>query len=265
MKSIAVGSMTLAFVLSACASQQQPPTPPPLNLVTEAAPKPEATPAAPTGAQLLQEHLGGGRFNRLLGVVVVSFAMIGGVALALGVQSSGTSQSSTSQKSVDDSGSAVRNRGEIEDLAAHLAEPQAAPTTTLTEPVQTSQQPVQPSAPKPPSRYAQWAEDKYMKALESPVMVRAFHSGGTLEIANANRQESDSYTSGNQNDSTIGVHPAAWPYTVMAGSILPAVLISGINSDLPGPILAQVSENVLDSATGRSILIPQGSRLIGAY
>ena len=142
-----------------------------------------------------QEHLGGGRFNRLLGVVVVSFAMIGGVALALGVQSSGTSQSSTSQKSVDDSGSAVRNRGEIEDLAAHLAEPQAAPTTTLTEPVQTSQQPVQPSAPKPPSRYAQWAEDKYMKALESPVMVQAFHSGGTLEIANANRQESDSYTS----------------------------------------------------------------------
>ena len=51
----------------------------------------------------------------------------------------------------------------------------------------------------------------------------------------------------------------------MAGSILPAVLISGINSDLPGPILAQVSQNVLDSATGRSILIPQGSRLIGAY
>ena len=51
----------------------------------------------------------------------------------------------------------------------------------------------------------------------------------------------------------------------MAGSIVPAVLISGINSDLPGPILAQVSQNVLDSATGRAILIPQGSRLIGTY
>jgi type IV secretion system protein VirB10 len=51
----------------------------------------------------------------------------------------------------------------------------------------------------------------------------------------------------------------------MACSIVPAVLISGINSDLPGPILAQVSENVLESATGRAILIPQGSRLIGAY
>jgi type IV secretion system protein VirB10 len=43
------------------------------------------------------------------------------------------------------------------------------------------------------------------------------------------------------------------------------VLVSGINSDLPGPILAQVSENVFDSATGKSLLIPQGSRLIGDY
>src|ERR1700687_6095808 len=43
------------------------------------------------------------------------------------------------------------------------------------------------------------------------------------------------------------------------------MLVSGIDSDLPGPILAQVSENVFDSATGQRLLIPQGSRLIGAY
>ena len=55
------------------------------------------------------------------------------------------------------------------------------------------------------------------------------------------------------------------PYTVTAGSIIPAVLVSGINSDLPGPILAQVSESVLDSATGKYLLVPQGSRLIGVY
>ena len=47
--------------------------------------------------------------------------------------------------------------------------------------------------------------------------------------------------------------------------MIPAVLVSGINSDLPGPILAQVSENVFDSASGKSLLIPQGSRLIGDY
>jgi type IV secretory pathway VirB10-like protein len=212
------------------------------------------------------EHPGGGRFNRLLGVVFVAVAMLGGVALALGVQSSGTSQSSASEKSVDDPGSAARDRGEIEDLAANGAEPHAAPTLMPIEPaVPISQPPVQPNVPKPPSRYAQWAEEKYMKALESPEMVQAFHSGETLEIASADRQQGDSYPSGDSTDPTIRVHPAASPYTVMAGSILPAVLISGINSDLPGPILAQVSQNVLDSATGRSVLIPQGSRLIGAY
>jgi hypothetical protein len=51
----------------------------------------------------------------------------------------------------------------------------------------------------------------------------------------------------------------------MTGSVIPAVLISGINSDLPGPILAQVSQNVYDSTGVRSLLIPQGSRLIGSY
>ena len=51
----------------------------------------------------------------------------------------------------------------------------------------------------------------------------------------------------------------------MAGSVIPAVLISGINSDLPGPILARVSQNVVDSAIGKYVLILQGSRLIGAY
>src|ERR1700689_817931 len=111
-----------------------------------------------------QGHLGGGRFNRLLGGVFVAIAMLGGVALALGVQSSGVGQTSSSQKSADDPGSAARNRGEIEDLAAHGAVPHAAPTVP-TEPVMpSSQQPVQPIAPKPPSRYAQWAEEKYMKA-----------------------------------------------------------------------------------------------------
>ena len=57
----------------------------------------------------------------------------------------------------------------------------------------------------------------------------------------------------------------ASPYTMVAGKVIPTVLISGINSDLPGPILAQVSQNVFDSTTGKYILIPQGGRLIGAY
>ena len=50
-----------------------------------------------------------------------------------------------------------------------------------------------------------------------------------------------------------------------AGHLLPCVLISGLNSDLPGDMIAQVSENVYDSATGRWILIPRGSKVIGTY
>jgi type IV secretion system protein TrbI len=52
---------------------------------------------------------------------------------------------------------------------------------------------------------------------------------------------------------------------VMAGSVIPAVLVSGIDSDLPGPILAQVSQNVFDTGTGKYLLVPQGSKLIGVY
>jgi len=50
-----------------------------------------------------------------------------------------------------------------------------------------------------------------------------------------------------------------------AGGAVPASLITGIRSDLPGQITAQVTENVYDSPTGRSLLIPQGGRLIGIY
>jgi type IV secretion system protein TrbI len=54
-------------------------------------------------------------------------------------------------------------------------------------------------------------------------------------------------------------------YEIKAGTIIPATMIGGINSDLPGQILGQVAENVYDSATGRTILIPQGAKLVGTY
>ena len=54
-------------------------------------------------------------------------------------------------------------------------------------------------------------------------------------------------------------------WEVKAGTIIPAALITAINSDLPGEVIAQVTEPVYDHATGRTVLIPQGSRLIGQY
>lgn len=69
-------------------------------------------------------------------------------------------------------------------------------------------------------------------------------------------------------DGGAGGHPfhaAPSPWTLSAGTIIPASLVTGLNSDLPGTVVAQVTENVRDSATGRSILVPQGARLIGSY
>jgi type IV secretion system protein VirB10 len=54
-------------------------------------------------------------------------------------------------------------------------------------------------------------------------------------------------------------------YELRAGFVIPAIMISGINSDLPGQIAAQVSQDVYDTATGKYRLIPQGSRLVGTY
>ncbi|OAI00599.1 conjugal transfer protein TrbI [Methylomonas methanica] len=55
------------------------------------------------------------------------------------------------------------------------------------------------------------------------------------------------------------------PFELRAGFIIPGTLISGINSELPGQIMAQVSQDVFDTATGKYLLVPQGSRLVGVY
>ncbi|MGZ5888976.1 MAG: TrbI/VirB10 family protein [Hyphomicrobium sp.] len=54
-------------------------------------------------------------------------------------------------------------------------------------------------------------------------------------------------------------------YSVQAGSVISAALLTGIRSDLPGQVTGQVTENVYDSPSGRYLLIPQGSKLIGVY
>ncbi|QJX10046.1 IncP-type conjugal transfer protein TrbI [Rhizobium brockwellii] len=61
------------------------------------------------------------------------------------------------------------------------------------------------------------------------------------------------------------VVPQQSPFELKRGSVIPATLITGVNSDLPGRITAQVSQNVYDSATGHRLLIPQGTKLFGRY
>ncbi|WP_299507629.1 TrbI/VirB10 family protein [uncultured Roseobacter sp.] len=61
------------------------------------------------------------------------------------------------------------------------------------------------------------------------------------------------------------LQPPASPYILQAGSVIEAALLTGLRSDLPGQISAQVTANVYDSPTGQFLLIPQGARLLGEY
>jgi type IV secretion system protein VirB10 len=61
------------------------------------------------------------------------------------------------------------------------------------------------------------------------------------------------------------IDPPASQYLLQAGAVIPAALITGLRSDLPGLVTAQVTEDVYDSPTGRFLLIPQGARLVGQY
>ena len=66
-------------------------------------------------------------------------------------------------------------------------------------------------------------------------------------------------------DNPHAIEDPITPFEVMAGTVIPASLITGINSDLPGTVIAQVTQNVYDSVTGHYVLIPQGAKLIGRY
>jgi len=91
-------------------------------------------------------------------------------------------------------------------------------------------------------------------------------SGG--EVNQYTNDKSDPFAS-NLNDSEIynphSLRTPISPYQVMAGTIISASLVTGLNSDLPGQVIAQVTENVYDTPTGQHLLLPQGTRLLGRY
>ncbi len=62
-----------------------------------------------------------------------------------------------------------------------------------------------------------------------------------------------------------GLQPPLSAYEVKAGTVIPAALITGLNSDLPGEIVGQVTEHIYDTVTGNHLLIPQGARILGRY
>lgn len=103
----------------------------------------------------------------------------------------------------------------------------------------------------------------------SSVTAGATGQGGAASTAPASAQAANrAFLRATANRASVSGERVAAPTSpniVQAGSIIPAALITGILSDLPGQITAQVTQNVYDSPTGKILLIPQGSRLIGEY
>ena len=108
-------------------------------------------------------------------------------------------------------------------------------------------------------------------------LATLFGQGGNGSVPQASPQDGRGHSASNTNDpfnsdltdaeiyNPHSLRTPISPYQVMAGTIIPASLITGLNSDLPGQVIAQVTENVYDSPTGEHLLLPQGTRLLGRY
>jgi type IV secretion system protein VirB10 len=110
---------------------------------------------------------------------------------------------------------------------------------------------------QPPER--QHAATQAVGVATSPADEASFQNGQDRKLAFVNASIDRRTTTQDRL-----ARPAS-PYVVQAGTLIPAALITGMRSDLPGQITAQVTENVYDTPTGRSLLIPQGARLVGSY
>jgi len=101
----------------------------------------------------------------------------------------------------------------------------------------------------------------------TPQLTKTGSSGNNTSGSSSNNDFSQFDKSGHHDRWKIDseLEAPSSPYELRAGFVIPGTLISGINSELPGQIMAQVAQNVYDTATGKYLLIPQGARLVGAY
>ena len=106
-------------------------------------------------------------------------------------------------------------------------------------------------------------------SLPSPVLPPGLAGNASQPRASESQDERDAFLTSAASASRDRIFAARQddpsPYELHAGSVIPAVLLTGINADLPGTIVAQVRNDVFDSVTGRYLLIPRGTRLVGTY
>jgi len=98
------------------------------------------------------------------------------------------------------------------------------------------------------------------------VQAAASATGSSTDLTS--RDHNVAFLNGNTDHRTVSpdrIEPPANPCVLQAGAVIPAALMTGLRSDLPGQVTAQVTEDVYDSPTGQVLLIPQGARLVGQY
>lgn len=273
--------------------------------MTEEAAQPEARPAkvAPESLVLRAKPAPVTRFHRgtIIAIAGVGATVLAGVGwLAFGRSHSGSSGAEENRTSVAAKAAsevvtgAPENYGAVPPLGPRLP-------GDLGRPILKRQRELDMMAPVDPAaeaaaRAAQEAEAEHQRlvaeqraARESGVMLQMANATGRLSApaaaeepgtsapnmavppdrADPNGQIRKANLVGRSDDRDV-INPHRLeapqsPWTLQAGSIISASLITGLNSDLPGIVTAQVTENAYDSVTGQTLLIPQGSRLIGSY
>lgn len=102
-------------------------------------------------------------------------------------------------------------------------------------------------------------------ALEAAASETAAGAGSTPGTPGTRKEQFAAARDTGGDLNSGGLVPPISPNSVIAGSVIAASLITGLSSDLPGMVTAQVTQNVFDTVTGRVLLVPQGARLIGKY
>ena len=104
--------------------------------------------------------------------------------------------------------------------------------------------------------------------VQPPVELRSTAPGSTPEAQAQPLGRGEAFLARDVDRRTVSpdrIRSPVSPYVLQAGAVIPAALVTGLRSDLPGQVTAQVTSPVYDSPTGRHLLVPQGSRLIGQY
>jgi type IV secretory pathway VirB10-like protein len=243
------------------------------------------------------------RFRRgvIVGIAGLgSLALIGTAWLALqpaslGLIASGDDRPAVTSKAAPDAlAGAPRNYGDVPRLGPPLPGDLGRPILERQRDMATETVPGQPAPPRMDAA-AQAAETERQRRLaearqarEAPVLMQLARTAdagsaappmSTEAAASSTAEPGSSPTQAvqgrniafsNARDAGGATNPhrlqvPASPWQLSAGSVIAASLVTGLNSDLPGMVVAQVTENAYDSATGRTVLVPQGARMIGRY